>query len=91
MKRLNNENGFLTIIALLFVVLIIGILYYMNFNKMAGPKPDSGTQSMIKSAGIDNSNYKTILDSTRAQVKNIEKQQQERADAFVHPGDGSSY
>ena len=90
MKRLKNENGFLSLIALLAVVIIISILYYINLTKQA-PVVDQPTHEFIKSSGIDTTNYGTTLNSALQQIKNIEKTQAERVEQYPRFPTGTSY
>jgi len=78
--RKQSRAGF-ALIELLLVLLVIIFLYYLvpkfYFKK---PSLNKEVEQTLVHQGIDTTNYKTILDSTKAKLANIQKQEAEQAD-----------
>ena len=60
--KLNTGRRGQTFIALLIVLVIIGLMWWVLTKNR---KPEAGQDSYLKDAGVDTSNYKTIIDSAR--------------------------
>jgi predicted membrane protein len=70
-----ERNGFFTILGTLLAVAIILFLCYLLLNNyFKKPLLDNKTQGVLSEQGINTSNYRTILDSTKDKLKDIEKQ-----------------
>ncbi len=74
MNTILNKRG-MAFISILITLLIIGAMYYwlMKSNNTKGMK--NSNKSFIEGAGINTSNYKSILDSTKEVVKDAQKRQ----------------
>ncbi|HOW36051.1 MAG TPA: hypothetical protein PL155_06535 [Candidatus Omnitrophota bacterium] len=82
-RALNNRKAFASFIGLLLSIVIVVFVAYMVFKVyLAKPSVDQQTQKTLSEQGISTSSPKTILDSTRATLKGIEKQTQQREDSF---------
>lgn len=80
---LNNQRAFASFIGLLLSMVIVVFIAYMVFKAYLGkPSIDRQTQKALSEQGISTSSPKTILDSTRATIKGIEKQTQQREEQF---------
>ena len=62
----NNRQG-MAMLSVLLALVIVGIMFYYAWNT-AKKKPENANKSFVREAGIDTSNYKTILDSTKQVV-----------------------
>ncbi|MFC1703519.1 hypothetical protein ACFL1E_01870 [Candidatus Omnitrophota bacterium] len=73
------KEGFMSMIGLLFAVAIIAVLcYFVVTTYVKPPVADTSVQEAASQAGIDTSNYKSVLETTKTTVKDIEKQQMDR-------------
>ena len=78
-KNLCEEKGFIGLLSLLFSLAVVCALAYFAYGVyFKKPIADQQTQEMLSSQNIDTSTPKTILDSTRTQIKGMEKMIQER-------------
>jgi len=81
MKK-RSRTGF-GLIELVLVLLTIILLYYLSAKfYFKRPSLNKEVEKTLVQQGIDTTNYKTILDSTKAKLNNIQKQQEERANKF---------
>ena len=78
--NIKNDHGFFTVIALLLAAALVGVLYFTMFSK-AGTQPhlDRETKNKAAESRIDTSSYKSILDTTKSEVKRIEQLQMDEA------------
>lgn len=67
-----RENRGFTMVVILMVLVIIGILFWMNMR----PKKASN-DTWMKGAGVDTSSYKSMLDSARKVAADASKPEQE--------------
>ncbi len=75
-----TQSGFLSLLGLLLTLAIIFILIIISFNVYFKFSAPSESFSKITSEqGLDTSNYKSILDSSRKKVEDINKQMLERS------------
>lgn len=66
-----KRNGFASLIGILVVLIIIGFLIWKGyFNKLL---PAGKIKQSLPDNEIDTTNYKTILDSTREKVNELNK------------------
>ena len=73
--RIKEEKGFLMYIGLIFAVAIILFLAYYLFNTYyKKPSFEESIQESLSTQGIDSSNYRSVVDSTRKKVDDIERQ-----------------
>ena len=63
-------------ISILFALLIIGALYYFLI-KPKGPAPDESDRKFLKDSGVDTSDYKSVLNSTKQVLHNVKENQTE--------------
>jgi len=81
---LRNREGFVSLIGLLIVLVIISYLVMGSFfgNQSLEPSVDDQTNDVTESYGavIDRSSYKSILDSTKSEIRRLEEESQRRAD-----------
>jgi len=72
------KRGF-GLLELLLALVAIMFLYFLAlkpyFKKLA---PDTTSKEMLSSQGIDTSSYKTVLESTKNKLQEIDKQTMER-------------
>ncbi|MEW6169985.1 MAG: hypothetical protein AB1472_00245 [Candidatus Omnitrophota bacterium] len=76
----NPESGFLSLLGLLLTLAIIFILVIISFNIYFKFSAPSESLNKISSEADPNTpNYKSILDSSRKKVEDINKQMLERS------------
>jgi hypothetical protein len=80
MNKRRFKGGFLTIIGMVIAVAIVCILFYFVAKTyLMRPKDiDQQTAQDLHKQGIDSTNYRTIIDSTRKTVGDLKQQQQDR-------------
>jgi len=77
----NYDSGFASLIGLLITLALMCLLVYIAFNTyFKTPVTDKETKKSLSQQGIDSSSYKTILDSSRNKVKDIQKQLKEQTE-----------
>jgi hypothetical protein len=74
----HNNKGFIGIAETVVVVLIIAMVAYFLLKKSFRSPVDARTKESLSEQGIDASNYKTIIESTRARVEAIQKQAEQQ-------------
>ncbi|OGX19591.1 MAG: hypothetical protein A3K83_03535 [Omnitrophica WOR_2 bacterium RBG_13_44_8b] len=82
-----DRRGFLTLLGMVMALAIIGILYYVLM-KVYFKNPDSynktpGIEGEAALPNIDISNPLNAKETTRAALKNIQKQQQSQLDEVM--------
>lgn len=91
MRLLRSESGFITLIAFLFVLLIIGILYFVMLSpEYNNPSLKQEIHKTGVQTDIDTASYQSVLESTKSEIKRIEKLQLDQAqqtDLFKIPGE----
>jgi type II secretory pathway pseudopilin PulG len=81
MRALKNDRGFVMLLELLAVLAIIGILAYFMMKRVSGPpRMDKETQKAVAEQGVDTSNYRSIVDSTRNTLKGVTEKEQQQLD-----------
>jgi hypothetical protein len=81
MKFLNNQEGllgsFMGLLSLVITLLIICFLFQLTMKAYFKPlsKDVKAENKIFSQTGIDTSNYKTILESTREKINTISSQQ----------------
>lgn len=76
---MKGKKGFLTILGTLITIAIICALCYFVLNTFVkSPVADKEINKALSHEGIDTSNYRTVLDSTKTTIKDIQKQQADR-------------
>ena len=80
MKKRGFKGGFLTIIGVVIAIAIVCILFYFVAKTyLMQPKGlDEQTAQGLHEQNIDTTNYRTIMDSTRKTVGDLNKLQQDR-------------
>jgi type IV secretory pathway TrbF-like protein len=79
-KTLGNNKGFVTLLGTILTLAIICYLVYILVNTLLKPTiPDNETNSTLQSNNIDTTNYKSIADSVRNRVKDLNKKSLEQA------------
>jgi len=73
---LKDNKGFVYIIGLLITVLIMCFVSYSVFFKKGSKK--NGDDEYLAQSGIDTSNAKTILDTSRKSIKDVEQKMVDR-------------
>ena len=69
------KKGFLSLIGLLLSIVIIFVLcYFLLTVYLKGPSTDKATKKSLTEQNIDTTTYQTTLDSTKARIKNINKE-----------------
>ena len=63
MHRISNWQG-MALLSILFALIIIGLVYYLA-TKNSKKNADPSHKGFLKEAGLDNSSYKSTLDSTK--------------------------
>jgi type II secretory pathway pseudopilin PulG len=74
MKKYQKRAGFtlIEIILTLGVILFVAfILLNLNFSR---PTLDEETKKAVSEQGINTTNYKTLMDSARSKIQDIQKQ-----------------
>lgn len=76
---MQNKRGFLILIEIMIVVVIILFFYNIMINiRFGASNIDKDTRNTFKEQGIDTSNYKSILDSAKEKIKNIDQKESGR-------------
>jgi type IV secretory pathway TrbF-like protein len=76
-----NNQGFVSLIGMLLTLIIICFLVYTMLNIYFKPGVVEKTAGKnMQASGIDTSSYKSIVDSTKDKVKEINQRSQERVD-----------
>jgi len=71
--------GFVGLLELLLAVSIILFLAYKMYNSyFKRPIADKPTEKIVSEQGIDTTNAKTVVDSTRQKLKAIDQQSMDR-------------
>ena len=79
MSTLLGKKGFFSLLGLLLTVLIIGVLCYFLLNVyLKRPLFNAETKKSLSEQGIDSSSYQSTLDSTRKEIRNINRKILER-------------
>ncbi|MCX5666970.1 MAG: hypothetical protein NTY34_01470 [Candidatus Omnitrophica bacterium] len=76
--RKQSRAGFALIELVLILLTIIFLYYLMSKFYFKRPLLNKEVEQTLVHQGIDTTNYKTILDSTKAKLANIRKQQAEQ-------------
>jgi hypothetical protein len=78
--RIDKDNhGFIGLLELLAVATIIGFLMFFLMKRFTtAPVLTGETKQTMSEQGIDTTNYKTIVDTTRTSLNEIQKKQQEQ-------------
>jgi hypothetical protein len=81
MRIVKNDRGFVMLLELLAVLAIIGILVYFMMKRVsAPPRMDKETQKAVTEQGVDTSNYRSIVDTTRSTLKGATEKEQQQLD-----------
>ena len=75
MKRQYAKGGIFTILEILIVLAIIAFLF-TKFSKiyLGSPVANSSVKAQLQEQGIDTSNAKSMIDSTKSKVEAINQQ-----------------
>ena len=74
-----NNKGFIGLLEILIAIVIIGgLMYFMLKRYTTTPVLDKDTKKAMSDQGIDSTNYKTIVDTTRTSVQAIQEKQAQR-------------
>jgi competence protein ComGC len=73
-----NRGSFLSLIEFLIVLAIISFLAYKILNGYLKPALNKENQKSLSETGINTANYKTIIDTTRDKMRDIQKQEMKR-------------
>jgi len=92
---IKNKHGFCSIIGLLIVCIILMILYAIVAKKYFGEgtsyKDEITEQNTMSSPIVDPKAQMSVLESTTKQIRELEKQQQQRADSYLDKFDEKNY
>lgn len=90
MPRLANSSGFVGILSVLLALVVVGFLYFIMLNPYrTQPVIENSVGKAIKEQHIDTTTYRSVLDSTKSEVKRLEQLQLEQAqqmDLYKIPG-----
>ena len=90
MPRLANSSGFVGILSVLLALVVVGFLYFVMLNPYrTQPVIENSVEKTIQEQHIDTTTYKSVLDSTKSEVKRLEQLQLEQAqqmDLYKIPG-----
>ena len=81
-----NSKGFVGLLGLIITAAIISFLAYIMLTRyfdQSSVTMDAPAQEAVKEAGINTSTQRTVLESTKAKIKDIEKMQQQQADTLI--------
>jgi len=85
MRRfLRSQQGFLSLLGILLTMCFVVFLSYIVFNVYLKKSPINNSaegkafQNMAKEAGVNTSDYQSILESTTQKIHQLEKQELER-------------
>lgn len=82
--RFNQERGFLSLLGIVASLIIVCILLYLLLNTyFKKTVPDKRIGIGVTAPNIDTSSYKSIVDSTKNTVENINKQREAQLDEFM--------
>lgn len=71
MKRIFDQRG-MSLLALLVALAIISLMCFFAFKSVKKSKDVTANKDFIQGAGVDTSNYKGMLDSTKEIIKDAE-------------------
>ncbi len=72
--KVNNKSGFIGIVSLLVMAAIMCTVFYFAMNAYyKSSSIDKETKQAIEQQHIDTTSYKSVLESTTAQIKQIEQ------------------
>ncbi len=78
-KTLSNPRGFAGLLSIIASVVIIAILVFFMLKAYTGSRVvNKDTNRALFEQGIDTTNSKTIVDSTRAAVNEVQKKQEQQ-------------
>ena len=78
--QIRKTAGFALIELLLILLTIIFLYYFMSKFYFKRSSLDKEVEQTLVQQGIDTTNYKTILDSTKAKLANIQEQQAQQVE-----------
>jgi competence protein ComGC len=92
-RSFKNNRGFIGLLEILIAIVIIGFLMYIMLKRYAGtPVLDKDTKNAMSEQGIDSTNYKTIVDTTRTSVQAIQEKEAQRLKEITdNAANSSSY
>ena len=73
-----HKRGFMFIEPLLVVAIIMFVLFQLFKIYLKKPVINEDAQKFITEQGMDATNYKTILDSARKQIQNVQTESAEK-------------
>lgn len=80
MKILTSEKGFVLLVGILITAIIIAVLFFLMLKiYIKGPSVKKETAEIMEEAGIDTSDYKGVLESTKNKIDDLNKQSADRA------------
>jgi type II secretory pathway pseudopilin PulG len=83
-RSFKNNKGFIGLIEILIAIVIISGLMYFMLKRFAGtPVLDKDTKKAMSEQGIDSTNYKTIVDTTRTSVQAIQEKEAQRLKEII--------
>jgi competence protein ComGC len=93
MRSFRNNKGFIGLLEILLAIVIIGFLmFFMLKRYTATPVLDKDTKKAMSEQGIDSTNYKTIVDTTRTSVQAIQEKEAQRLKEITdNAANSSSY
>ena len=92
MNRLNNTHGSISLISLLTVAAIVCVLGYFMFNQyFATQNMDNETKEFFADKGLDTTNQKAVLDSTKEMISDMEQIIQDREKTLMDAYNNKDY
>jgi Tfp pilus assembly protein PilE len=89
--RTFNNKGFIGLLEILITTAIIGVLMYIMLKHYSEtPAIDKETKKAMSEQGIDTTNYKTIVDTTRTSVQAIQEKEAQRIKEIMDSAANSS-
>ena len=85
-KYLGQEKGFISLLGLLLSLAITCFLFYILFNvyfRVPATRENPGNDTFSQAASIPVSDYKSIVNTTKSKLQDINKKEQERLNSFM--------
>jgi hypothetical protein len=84
-SHFGNKDGFFSFLGILLALVLVVFLFNLAAKVYMKPAPiqDQAARNFVTQAGIDTTNYHSVLDSTVKQIREIEKQQVDRPNQIM--------